>query len=81
MVENQNVVDSRFFLSAIQATESTFNGCRANNAATKALFHSSPVMRVNTRKSTKSGRALTYRSMKFFSSFVILNPTLGKIMA
>ncbi len=51
MVSIQKKVLSTFFRSDIQATESTLRGCRANSAATKALFHSSPVIRLNTRKS------------------------------
>ena len=43
---------STSFRSATQATDSTCSGCQANNAATQALRHSAPVMRLRTRKSS-----------------------------
>ena len=47
---NKNNVVSAYFRSGTQATDSTCNGCQANNPATIALLHSAPVMRRNNRK-------------------------------
>ena len=47
----KNVLNT-FLRSAIHATDSTFNGCTANSAATNALRHAMPVMaRRTTNKS------------------------------
>jgi hypothetical protein len=50
-VSMRKKVLSTFFLSATHATVSTCQGCRANKAATAALRHTAPVIRLRSRKS------------------------------
>ncbi len=53
MVSSQKNALNTSLRSEIQATDSTWTGCQANSAATKALGHKAPVMK-RSRWSSRS---------------------------
>ena len=65
MVSIQKKVLTTFLRSATQATESTFMGCMAKSAATKALLQKAPVIHLKTMKSKRLFAMWNIRPVKW----------------
>jgi len=61
---------STLLSSAIQATDSTFMGCSAKSAATKALLSGASVMFLRARKS-RTAFAMCRQSMRMWNTLAV----------